>query len=196
MFEQRISKLVEDITADNQRVIRECHEELEAARTRIDEYVAGLEPGLQDIGKKAAREMQEKLDLLDKDIANREQELQNKLKDKQTAAIRAIDEKIEKMKESMSGALAKVGRLLLKAAKKFFTWALEKVGFSLSTIESIIDKGTAVLKAIFTGPIQFVKNLIAAAKLGLRELRQELRDPPEGRPVRVADRLAPGGDPA
>jgi hypothetical protein len=166
-FEQRISKLVEAITADNQRVIRECHDELEAARTKIDEFVAGLEPGLQDIGKKAAREMQEKLDLLDKDISNKEQELQNKLKDKQTAAIRAIDEKIEKMKESMSGALAKVGRLLLKAAKKFFTWALEKFGLSLSTIESIIEKGTAVLKAIFTGPIQFVKNLIAAAKLGL-----------------------------
>ena len=166
-FQQRISKLVETITADNQRVIRECHDELLAARTKIDEYVAGLEPGLQDIGKKSAREMQEKLDLLDKDVSNKEQELQNKLKDKQTAAIRAIDEKIEKMKESMSGALAKVGRLLLKAAKKFFTWALEKFGLSLSTIESIIDKGTAVLKAIFTGPIGFVKNLIAAAKLGL-----------------------------
>ena len=66
----------------------------------------------------------------------------------------------------MSGALAKVGRLLLWAAKKFFTWALGKFGFSLSTIEDIINKGTAVLKAIFTGPIQFVKNLIAAAKLG------------------------------
>jgi hypothetical protein len=166
-FERRISKLVEDITADDQRVIRECHEELEAARTKIDEYVAGLEPSLQGIGKKAAGEMQEKLDLLDKDIANKEQELQNKLKDKQTAAIRAIDEKIEKMKESMSGALSKVGRLLVKAAKKFFTWALEKFGLSLSTIESVIDKGIAVLKAIFTGPIQFVKNLIAGAKLGL-----------------------------
>jgi hypothetical protein len=165
-FEKRIGKLVEDITADNERVIRECHEELAAARTKIDEYVAGLEPGLREIGKKAAGEMQEKLDLLDKDIARKEEELQNKLKDKQTAAIKAIDEKIEKMKEAMSGALAKVGRLLLKAAKKFFSWALEKVGLSLSTIESIIDKGIAVLKAIFTGPIQFVKNLIAAAKLG------------------------------
>jgi hypothetical protein len=71
------------------------------------------------------------------------------------------------MKESMSGALAKLGRLLLWAAKKFFTWALEQFGFSLGTIESIINKGVAVLKAIFTGPIKFVKNLISAAKSGL-----------------------------
>ena len=66
----------------------------------------------------------------------------------------------------MSGALAKLGRLLLYAAKKFFSWALGKFGVSLSTIEGIIDKGVAVLKAIFTGPIEFVKNLIGAAKTG------------------------------
>ena len=90
----------------------------------------------------------------------------------------------------MSGALAKLGRLLLWAAKKFFTWALEKFGYSLSTIESIIDKGIAVLKAIFTGPIQFVKNLIAAAKPGFTNFAQELPDASEGRAVRVAHRLA------
>ncbi|HEY3258084.1 MAG TPA: DUF4157 domain-containing protein, partial [Gemmatimonadaceae bacterium] len=165
-FVARVNKLVEEIAAENKRVIREAKDELTDARAKIKEYVDGLEPGLKTIGTKAAGEMNDKLDDLDKFVAKKEEDLQNKLKDKQTAAIRAIDEKIEKMKEAMSGALAKVGRLLLKAAKKFFTWALEKVGFSLSTIENIINKGIAVLKAIFTAPIQFVKNLISAAKLG------------------------------
>ena len=63
----------------------------------------------------------------------------------------------------MAGALAKLGKLLLWAAKKFFTWALEKFGFSLGEIEGIINKGVAVLKAIFTKPIVFVKNLMNAA---------------------------------
>jgi hypothetical protein len=165
-FVKRIEKLVADIAADSARVIKECHDELTTSKQKIDEYVAGLEPALQDIGKKAASEMNEKLAELDKTISKKEEELKNKLKDKQTAAIKAIDEKIEKMKEAMSGMLAKVGRLLLYAAKKFFTWALEKFGFSLSTIENIINKGIAVLKAIFTHPIQFVKNLIGAAKTG------------------------------
>jgi len=105
---------------------------------------------------------------MDSFVAKKEEELQNKLKDKQTAAIKAIDEKIEKMKEAMSGALAKLGKLLLLAAKKFFTWALEKVGFSLADIEGIINKGAAVLKAIFTKPIQFVKNLMNAAITGFQ----------------------------
>ena len=167
-FVTTINKLVEDISADNKRVIKECKDELLNAKTGIKEFVDKLEPGLKDIGAKAAAEMNEKLADLDLAISQKEEELKSKLKDKQTAAIKAIDEKIEKMKEEMSGALAKLGKLLLLAAKKFFSWALEKFGVSLSTIEGIITKGVAVLKAIFTGPIQFVKNLISAASTGFQ----------------------------
>jgi hypothetical protein len=167
-FVNTINKLVEDITADNKRVIQECKDELANAKQAIKKYVDELGPGLKDIGKKAAEEMDAKLDELDRFVAKKEQELQDKLKDKQQASIKAIDEKIEKMKEAMAGALAKLGKLLLWAAKKFFTWALEKFGFSLADIEGIINKGVAVLKAIFTQPIQFVKNLVRAASTGFQ----------------------------
>jgi hypothetical protein len=165
-FVNMIGKLVDDITADNKRVVRECKDELARARKEIQEYVDKLGPELKGIGKEAADEMNGRLNDLDQFVADKEQQLQNKLKDKQTAAIKAIDEKIEKMKEAMAGALSKLGKLLLLAAKKFFTWALESFGYSLEQIESIISKGAAVLKAIFTQPIQFVKNLIRAASTG------------------------------
>ncbi|HET6980074.1 MAG TPA: helix-hairpin-helix domain-containing protein [Pyrinomonadaceae bacterium] len=172
VFVATINKLVEDISADNKRVIQECKDELQNARKEIAEFVKNLKPNLTDIGKQAAEEMNSKLNEMDKFIAKKEEDLQNQLKDKQTAAIKAIDEKIEKMKEAMAGALAKLGKLLLWAAKKFFTWALEKFGFSLSDIQSIIDKGVAVLKAIFTKPIAFVKSLIGAAKLGFNNFKE------------------------
>lgn len=167
-FVNTINTLVEEITADSKKTIQECKEELDNAKKKIKEYVDGLEPSLKGIGKKAAAEMNERLNELDGFISQKEEELQGKLKDKQKGAIKAIDDKITKMKEAMSGALAKLGRLLLYAAKKFFTWALGKFGYSLGTIESIIDKGIAVLKAIFTGPIQFVKRLIDAAGSGFK----------------------------
>ena len=166
IFVETVNQLVAAITADNKRVIQQCKDELADARKQIADFVKGLKPALQGIGKKAAAEMSEKLADLDNKVGAKEEELRGKLKDKQTAAIRAIDDKITKMKEAMSGALAKLGRLLLYAAKKFFSWALGKFGVSLSTIEGIIDKGIAVLKAIFTGPIKFVKNLVGAAGLG------------------------------
>ena len=93
---------MDDITADNRRVITECKDELARARKEIQEFVDKLGPELKGIGQQAAEEMNSKLNELDQFVANKEQELQNKLKDKQTAAIKAIDEKIEKMKEAMS----------------------------------------------------------------------------------------------
>ncbi len=167
-FVATLDKLVADISADNKRVVQECKDELTRAKAQIKDYVDKLGPDLKDIGKKTAGEVSAKLNELDGFIRKKEEELQQKLADKQQAAIKAIDEKIEKMKEAMSGALAKLGKLLLWAAKKFFTWALGKFGYSLGEIEGIISKGAAVLKAIFTKPIVFVKNLIQAAKTGFQ----------------------------
>jgi hypothetical protein len=168
IFVRTINMLVNEITADNKRVIQECKDELVNARKAIKEYVDKLEPDLKSIGQQRANEMSAKLNELDQFVAKKEQELQDKLKEKQQAAIKAIDQKIEKMKEAMSGALAKLGKLLLWAAKKLFTWALKKFGYSLEEIEGVINKGVAVLKAIFTQPIRFVKNLVMAAKSGFQ----------------------------
>jgi hypothetical protein len=167
-FVATIDKLVAGISADNKRVIQDCKDELARAKTEIKDYVDKLGPELKDIGKKTAGEVNRQLEELDGFIRKKEEELQQKLADKQQAAIKAIDEKIEKMKEAMSGALAKLGKLLLWAAKKFFTWALSKFGYSLGEIEGIIAKGAAVLKAIFTKPIVFVKNLMNAAITGFK----------------------------
>jgi DNA uptake protein ComE-like DNA-binding protein len=176
VFVATVQRLVDTITADSQRVIAQCKQELTEARKRIAEYVAGLDKSLREVGQASAREMGERLSAMDAAVARKETELRQQLQDKQQAAIKAIDEKIEKMKEAMAGALAKLGRLLLWAAKKFFTWALSKFGLSLSDIESIISKGAAVLKAIFTGPIRFVKNLIGAAKEGFGNFREHFVD--------------------
>jgi hypothetical protein len=167
-FVATIDRLVADISADNKRVIQECKDDLARAKTEIQEYVATLGPELKSIGKKTAGEVNGQLEQLDGFVRKQEEELQQKLADKQQAAIKAIDEKIEKMKEAMAGALAKLGKLLLWAAKKLFTWALSKFGYSLGEIEGIIAKGVAVLKAIFTKPIVFVKNLMNAAITGFK----------------------------
>lgn len=167
-FVATIERLVAAISADNKRVIQECKDDLAKTKADIKEYVDGLGPALKGIGKKTAGDVNRQLEELDGFVRKQEEELQSKLADKQQAAIKAIDEKIEKMKEAMSGALAKLGKLLLWAAKKLFTWALSQFGYSLGEIEGIISKGAAVLKAIFTKPIVFVKNLMSAAITGFR----------------------------
>jgi hypothetical protein len=165
-FVSKVEALTDAIGAENKRVIAGCKQELAQAKASVQSYVDSLGPDLKKIGQKAAQEVNAELEAMDGLIAKKEEELAQQLADKQKNAIKAIDEKIEKMKDAMSGALSKLGKLLLYAAKKFFTWALSKFGYSLNDIENIISKGAAVLKAIFTKPIVFVKNLMRAAITG------------------------------
>lgn len=166
-YVKRIDQLIKDISAANELVIEECKTDLAEADKQIKEYVAGLGPELQSTGQKALQDMEKKLAEMDSFVDKKKKELQQKLCDKKEEAIKAIDEKIEKMKEEMSGLVGKLGNLLLNAALKFFEWALEKAGFDPKELMGIINKGKAVLKKVITDPIGFIMNLVGAVKLGV-----------------------------
>jgi len=167
-FEKKIDTLIATITKTNNEVIAACKKELEDTKTEIAVFVSKLGPQLLDIGRKAQAEVGKKLQALSADIDSRKEKLQQKLADKRKAAMEAIDKKIAAMKEAMSGLLSKIGNFLLWAAKKFFKWALEAAGVSPDEVMGIIDKGIAIIKAIVTKPIVFVKNLIKAASTGFQ----------------------------
>ena len=106
--------------------------------------------------------MNRKLDEMDKFIAKKEEELQHKLEDKQTGRDQSYR---RKDREDERGDGRRAGQARQAAAvggeEVLHLGAGDSSAYSLVDIEGIIDKGVAVLKAIFTKPIQFVKNLIA-----------------------------------
>lgn len=166
-FVAGVDRLIIDIDRENQLTIEACKAELAKARTDIQEYVDQLKPELKDVGQKAQQETEKKLAELDAHIESEKKKLQQKLCDAKEAAIQAIDKKIEEMKAEMSGLVGKLGALLLYAAKKFFKWAIEKLGGNADRIIGILDKGAAVLKSLFTDPIGFFKNLVKAVGGGI-----------------------------
>ncbi|HHM21199.1 MAG TPA: DUF4157 domain-containing protein, partial [Bacteroidetes bacterium] len=166
-FVDKIDRLILNITAENKKVIANCKKELADAKTEIKTYVDSLGPGLKDIGQKSLRDMESKLAELDGFIDKKAKELQEKLCAKKEEAIKKIDEKIEKMKEAMSGLVSKLGNLLLNAMVKFFKWALQKAGMAADRLMGIINKGKAVIKAIVTDPVGFIKNLVTAVGQGI-----------------------------
>lgn len=166
-YVSRINQLILDITTDSNQTIEDCKAELAKAKEKIKEYVDGLGPDLRKTGLAAQADMKKKLAEMDSFIDKKKEELQQKLCDKKEAAIKAIDEKIEQMKSEMGGLLSLLGKLLLEAAKKFFKWAIEKLGGNPDTILRILDKGATVLKAIFTDPIGFFVNIGKAVGGGI-----------------------------
>lgn len=166
-YVRNIDRLIREINADNAKVIEGCKQELKTAKEKVQEFIDGLGPDLRKAGQAAMTDMQSKLKELEGFIDKRKEELQNKLCEKKEKAIEAIDRKIEEMKSEMSGALSKLGKLLLKAMLKFFKWALEKVGLKPQALLDQINKGSSVIKKIVTKPVKFFKNLARAVKTGI-----------------------------
>lgn|GEM_PF-907908 len=168
IYVNRIDNAISKIINDSQKVIDECKTLIGNARKEIEEYVKGLSPALQKIGEEAEKEIKKKLDELDEKVNKAAEELKEELAKKRAEAIANIEKKIEQMKEEMSGFLSKMGDLLVDAALKFFKWALETAGHSVDEIMGIINKGKAVLTAIVSDPVQFLKNLAAAVGGGVK----------------------------
>lgn len=166
-FITAIDRLITTITAENKRVIDECRQLIATARLEIKKYVDSLGPELQKTGQEALQLMKGKLAALDKVVNDKDKQLKQQLAEKREAAIKAIEEKIEKMKEAMSGLISKLGNLLLNAMLKFFAWALKKAGYASQQLMGIINKGKQVIKKIVTDPVGFIKNIIKAVKDGI-----------------------------
>jgi len=167
-FVKSIDQLIITINKENDAVIKASKEELVQANKDIQKFVDELGPDLKDVGQKAQKETEKKLAELDKHIEEEKKKLQQKLCDKKDKAIKDIDKKIEAMKAEMGGLLAKLGNLLLDVAKKFFKWAIEKIGGNADRVIELFNKGTAVLKALFTKPVNFFKNLVKAVGGGVK----------------------------
>lgn len=167
-YVQRIDQLIAQIDKDNNQVIQDCKAELEKAKQQIKEYVDGLGPELKKAGQAAMTDMQAKLKEMDGFIEKKKGELQQKLCDKKDEAIKAIDKKIEQMKEAMGGLLGKLGKLLLKAMIKFFKWAIKKIGGNSDQLMGILNKGESVIQRIVKDPIAFFKNIASAVGGGIK----------------------------
>ncbi len=174
-FELTVNALVKKITDDNRRVIEECKKIITDAKAEIKKYVDGLKPALRKTGQKALTTIKTKLDALDRDVNRKERDLQKKLAAKRDEAIKAIEKKIEKMKEEMSGALSKLGNFLLNAMLKFFKWALKKAGYDAQQTMDIINKGKIVLQKIVRDPKGFFRNLGGAVSLGLNNFKKNIK---------------------
>lgn len=172
---ERIDQLIATINAANQKVIADCKQELADAKKQIKEYVDGLGPELKAAGQAAQKEMAKKLEEMNSFVDKKQKELVDKLCKAKDQAIKDIDKKIEKMKSEMSGLIAMLGNLLLEALKKFFEWALTAVGKDPKPLLNILDKGAAVIKALFGDPIAFVKNLVGATKKGIDQFKANIK---------------------
>ncbi|MBY8961757.1 hypothetical protein KJK34_03220 [Flavobacterium sp. D11R37] len=176
VYVNKIDNLINSITKKNNEVIEGCKAEIATTQKEIDNYVKGLSPALQSIGKKAQNEVAAKLQELGKEVEERKEKLQQQLLEKRKAAMQAIDKKIAAMKKKMRGALATFGDLIADAARKFFKWALSLLGIDAEGFMATLQKAGEAIGLIFKDPGKFFSNLVAAVKGSIDDFKANFKE--------------------
>ncbi len=168
-FERDIEATIKKITDDSKRVVKECKEVIAKTRLDISEYVKTLKGDLTKTGKQALQDVSKKLDALDNQVNEKQKELNKKLTERREKAMKAIDDKIAKMKEGMKGLANKLMGFLLDALVKLLMWAMKKIGADVPTIKEKIGKTQEAMRTIAKSPGKFFDNLGAAIKKGANQ---------------------------
>ncbi|WP_348680081.1 hypothetical protein [Flavobacterium coralii] len=176
VYVNKIDSLIDSITKKNNEVIEGCKAEIATTQKEIDDYVKGLSPALQSIGKKAQNDVAAKLKELGKEVEERKEKLQQQLLEKRKAAMQAIDKKIAAMKKKMRGALATFGDLIADAARKFFKWALSLLGIDAEGFMATLQKAGEAIGLIFKDPGKFFSNLVAAVKGSIDDFKANFKE--------------------
>ncbi|MFK7798740.1 MAG: Rossmann-like fold-containing protein [Aureispira sp.] len=142
---QYIARLVaRELTAAKKRV--------QQGRQEVANYVESLPDNLRKVGKQAASEINKKFDKLNSAVDAKQEELIDSLATKYAENLKAVDDRIEQLKEENKG-LVDVAFEQIKG-----TWeTIQKVKAMLT---GALQAAGSAIKAILLDPIGFLSNLI------------------------------------
>jgi hypothetical protein len=128
-------------------------------RKEISEYLAGLPVSLQAVGAEAAEKAATDFESLESRVNNKQGELIDTLANKYQEHLKAVDARIEEMKAANRGLVDKA----IDAVKSIINTIIELKNMLFRVLAKISE----VVAMIIADPIGFLKNMVAAVKLGL-----------------------------
>jgi Domain of unknown function (DUF4157) len=140
--------------------------EIAKGRKEIADYLNTLPGDLKKVGAEAAEDIQSKFDSLEEGVNNKANELVDTLANKYIENLKAIDDRIEELKAANQG--------LVDAAIGAIKGVIEAIIALKNLFMRVLAKIIAVVSDIIADPIGFLKNLIAAIKLGLENFASNI----------------------
>ena len=132
--------------------------EIALGRKEIQKYVANLPKDLQKVGQEAASDIENQFDDLENSVNSKQDALIDTLARKYQENLKAVDERIEKMKEANKGLIDKA----IGAIKAVIN-AIRKIK---ALFAKILARIAEVIGLILQDPIGFFKNLMTGLKQG------------------------------
>ena len=132
--------------------------EIAKGRKEIQNYVAKLPQDLQKVGQEAAGDIQSQFDDLDNAVNRKQDALIDTLAQKYQENLKAVDERIQKLKEANKGLISKA-----VGAIKGVIETIRKIKEMFAKVFARISE---VVGLILNDPIGFFKNLMKGLKDG------------------------------
>lgn len=133
--------------------------EIARGRKELADYLAGLPENLKTVGSEASEQVSMLFDSLEENVNNKQGELIDTLANKYNEQLKAVDARIEEMKEANRGLVDKA----ISAIKAVINTIIELKNLLFRVLAKIAD----VVMNIIADPIGFLGNMIDAVKLGL-----------------------------
>jgi hypothetical protein len=146
--------------------LKEAKDEIAKGREAIAKYVRELPKTLQKAGEDAEKSVGSRFEELETSVNSKKDALVEKLATKAKEARGKLDDRIKALKAANQGLLdallAKLMEIVL-ILKNF----KEK-------ISSLFQEGAGVVRKIVKAPVKFLKNLLAAVKLGFSQFKDNI----------------------
>jgi hypothetical protein len=156
---QAMSVVIDNVATIVETGLTGAMDLVEQGRQRVDEYVSTLDGDLRTVGEDAAASIQAEFDTLAEEVKNAEQQMIAGLAQKYVDNLKAVDARIEAMKEEDKGLIGKA----MDAIEGVIDTILELKEMLLG----ILAKAADVIETIIADPIGFLGNLVAGIKAGL-----------------------------
>jgi hypothetical protein len=157
-----IDKVAELVVGELNR----AKDRIEQGRKAINEYVAGLSPELQKIGKEAQDNIESKFEQLDQEVDSKQDSLVQSLAQKYVEARTSVDDRINSMKAENKG--------LVDKAKDAVVGVVQTILKLKDMLLGVLAKAGNVIDKIIKDPIGFLSNLVNAVGTGLRQFMNNI----------------------
>ncbi|MDJ0845627.1 eCIS core domain-containing protein [Crocosphaera sp.] len=152
LYLKAMDRVLDEVVGIISRELTQAKVEIAKGKQEIQDYVAKLPQNLQKVGQAAAGEIQSQFDDLENTVNSKQDGLIDSLAQKYQDNLKAVDERINKMKEANKGLIDKAVGAIKGVIETF-----RKIKAMFAKLG---DKIAAVVPLIMEDPIAFFGNLI------------------------------------
>jgi hypothetical protein len=168
LYIARMDGVLDHIAAIVEIGLNEAKAEITKARQEIATYVAGLDPSLKEVGKKAAHDIGGKLDELEHSVTAKQDQLIDTLAQKYNERLQQVDEKIAAMKAENRG--------LVDAAKEAIGGVIQTIINLKNMLLGVMQRAASAIQLVVDDPIGFLGHLVDAVKLGVQNFSSRIAE--------------------